>query len=79
MVTHTHYDHTDADRDINCVFPIDRLRELEDEKVINRLAEVNYGFMGFIPNPTPLREGPAKEVAQKVKNADIDIALLTAG
>jgi D-proline reductase (dithiol) PrdB len=76
MVTHTHYDHTDADRDINCVFPSDRLRELEDEKVIGRLAEVNYGFMGFIPN---LREGPAKEVAQKVKNADIDIALLTAG
>ena len=28
MVTHEHYDHTDADQDINCVFPIDRLREL---------------------------------------------------
>ncbi len=79
MVTHTHYDHTDADRDINCVFPIDRLRELEDENVIGRLAEVNYGFMGFIPNPTPLREGTAKEVAQKLKEAEVDIAFLTAG
>lgn len=79
MVTHTHYDHTEADRDINCVFPIDRLRELKEENVIGRLAEVNYGFMGFIPNPTPLREGTAKEVAQRLKEAKVDIAFLTAG
>jgi len=79
MVTHTHYDHSDADADINCVFPIDRLRELENEKIIGRLADMNYGFMGFIPNPTPLREGTAKEVAQKLKDADVDIVFLTAG
>jgi hypothetical protein len=29
MVTRHHYDHTDADRDINVVFPIDILRELK--------------------------------------------------
>jgi D-proline reductase (dithiol) PrdB len=34
MVTHGHYDHRHADTDINCVFPIDRLRELADEGVI---------------------------------------------
>ncbi|MFQ5484894.1 MAG: glycine/sarcosine/betaine reductase selenoprotein B family protein [Desulfobacterales bacterium] len=79
MITHTHYDHSDADADINCVFPIDRLRELENEKVIGRLAKINYGFMGFIPNPTPLREKTAKEMAQKLKDADIDIAFLTPG
>jgi hypothetical protein len=28
MVTHGHYDHRHADTDINCVFPIERLREL---------------------------------------------------
>ena len=28
MVTHHHYDHTDADADINVVFPIDVLRDL---------------------------------------------------
>ncbi len=47
--------------------------------VIGRLAEANYGFMGFIPNPTPLREGTAEEVAQKLKEADVCIAFLTAG
>ena len=28
MVTHHHYDHADADQDINVVFPIDVLRDL---------------------------------------------------
>ena len=28
MVTHHHYDHSDADRDINVVFPIEVLRDL---------------------------------------------------
>lgn len=79
MVTHTHYDHTDADLDINCVFPLDRLKELEQEGVIGSIADIHYGFMGFIPNPTPLRRNTAKEVAQKIKDADIDIVLLTAG
>ena len=27
MVTHHHYDHSDADKDINVVFPIDVLRD----------------------------------------------------
>jgi D-proline reductase (dithiol) PrdB len=34
MVTHHHYDHTDADADINVVFPLDRLRELQSEGFI---------------------------------------------
>jgi D-proline reductase (dithiol) PrdB len=27
-ITHDYYDHRAADRDVNCVFPLDRLREL---------------------------------------------------
>src|SRR5947209_7321754 len=34
MVTHHHYDHADADQDINVVFPIDVLRDLEAEGFI---------------------------------------------
>ena len=79
MVTHTHYDHTDADKDINCVFPLDRLRELEKEGVIGNLSEIHYGFMGFIPDPALLQEGTAKEVAKNLREAEVDVALLTAG
>jgi D-proline reductase (dithiol) PrdB len=34
MITHDYYDHTDADTDLNIVFPIDRLREFAREGVI---------------------------------------------
>src|SRR5260370_34400674 len=36
MVTHHHYDNTDADYDINVVSPIDVLRDLETDGFIDR-------------------------------------------
>jgi len=38
MVSHHHYDHADADQDINVVFPIDVLRDLQSEGFIGGLA-----------------------------------------
>ena len=38
MVSHGGYDNTDVNKDINCMFPIDRLRELADEGFIGSLA-----------------------------------------
>ncbi len=35
---YNYYDHRDAVKDINCVFPLERLREFEEEGVIGRLA-----------------------------------------
>ncbi len=45
---HFAYDQADARNDANCVFPLDRLRELADEGVIGGLTEESYGFMGGI-------------------------------
>src|SRR5512135_671308 len=45
MITHDYYDHADADRDINIVFPIERLKELEKEGHIGCVADRHYGFM----------------------------------
>ncbi len=47
---HDHYDHTAADEDPNCVFPIDRLRELAAARTIGASASQHAGLMGFIPN-----------------------------
>src|SRR4051812_23348212 len=38
MVTHHHYDHPDADADINFVLPIEPLRELAPEGFSGRVA-----------------------------------------
>src|SRR6267378_7859674 len=47
MVTHHHYDHSDADKDINVVFPIDVLRDLEREGYIRGVAKQHVGYMGY--------------------------------
>lgn len=50
-ITHDYYDHKDADRDINIVFPIERIKELQNEEVIGEAARYHYGFMGHIVGP----------------------------
>src|SRR5204863_7724333 len=47
MVTHHHYDHTDADQDINVVFPIDVLLYLEGDGLIGRSAIKHLGYVGY--------------------------------
>jgi len=81
MITHDYYDHTDADKDINIVFPIDRLREFEKEEIIGRLADRHYGFMGHILglHLNTLIKITAPEVAYRLKADSVDIVLLTPG
>ncbi len=73
-ISHQAYDRTDALRDINLVFPIERLRELEAERVIGRLAEDHYGFglMGSAKRLMPA----IKEVARRIGESGVDLALL---
>ncbi len=65
MVTHDHYDHRHADLDINCVFPIDRLRELAADGVIQGVSNLHriYGVytaaQGFLCEPGRAGNGPA--------------------
>jgi len=79
MVTHDHYDHRDADQDINCVFPIDRLRELAAAGIIGGVAEKHLGFMGFSQNLRDLYERAAPEMAKIILHTNADAVLLTAG
>ena len=79
MVTHDHYDHRDADQDINCVFPIDRLRELASAGVIGGVAEKHLGFMGYSQNLRDLYERAAPEMAKIILHTNADAVLLTAG
>ncbi len=73
-ITHQAYDKTDAVKDINLVFPIERIRELEEEGVIGRLADEHYGFglMGSAKKLLP----SLREVAKRISEACVDLALL---
>lgn len=81
MITHDYYDHTDAERDLNIVFPIERLREFASEGIISKVAETHYSFMGHIMGPHiyTLMEVNAPEVAARLKKQKVDYVLLTPG
>jgi D-proline reductase (dithiol) PrdB len=79
MVTHEHYDHHHADRDINTVFPIDRLREFAATGIIGGVAKRHLGFMGFSQQIRDLYERAAPEMAKLIEHSDADGAIMTAG
>ena len=73
-ISHRAYDRTDALRDVNLVFPLQRLRELEAEGVIGPVAERHYGF-GLVGRAADL-VAPGREVGRLLERAGIDLALL---
>jgi D-proline reductase (dithiol) PrdB len=81
MITHDYYDHSDADRDINIVFPIERLKELQYEGLIGDAASIDYGFMGHITGRQveTLLLKSAPEVAKRLKADGVDAVVLVPG
>ena len=75
-ISHNHYDHSDADKDVNVVFPIERIREMEQERFIGSVAPVNYAFMGRIFKRRQLEKEMAPEIARKLKENKVDVFLL---
>ena len=80
MVTHHHYDHTDADKDINVVFPVDVLRDLAGEGFIGGLARKHIGYMGYTMQLKAMYEGTAPQIANEIdKGGRADAVILTGG
>ncbi|HEY7163842.1 MAG TPA: glycine/sarcosine/betaine reductase selenoprotein B family protein [Candidatus Binatia bacterium] len=80
MVTHHHYDHGDADADVNVVFPIEPLRELAAEGFIGAVAGEHIGYMGFTMRLKDMYEQTAPEIASEIdKKSRADIVVLTGG
>ena len=79
MVTHGGYDNCDVDKDINCMFPIDRLHELRDEGFIKATAPTHAGFMGGGGNIEKFTNETGPQIAQMLKDEGVDAAILTAG
>lgn len=45
MVSHGGYDNEDVNKNINCMFPIDRIHELAKEDFIKSIAPAHIGFI----------------------------------
>ena len=79
MVSHGGYDNGDVNKDINCMFPLDRLRELKAEGFIGDVADYHVGFMGGGGNQEKFTHETGPAIAEKLKAEGVDAVVLTAG
>ena len=75
-ISHDFYDHSDAEQDVNCVFPIERVRELAAEGFIGGLSEVHFTFMGRIFRKTALLNEMIPGLIARLKALGVDLAFL---
>ena len=74
---HDHYDLTDVEADPNCIFPIDRLRELAADGVIQSVGQWHVGFMGWIPDPRRFARDAIPSIVAKMTADKVDAVVLS--
>ncbi len=65
-----------AHRDLNVIFPIERLQELVSEGVVGALTANLFSFIGYNMDPERLERTLSEEIADAVVADGADIALL---
>jgi len=75
-ISHNFYDSTDAKRDMNCVFPIERFRELENEGFIGAFVSPAYSFMGRIFMRRELQDQMIPSFIKKFMESKVDALFL---
>jgi D-proline reductase (dithiol) PrdB len=79
MVSHGGYDNSDVNKDVNCMFPLERLRELAEQGFIKDVAPCHFGFMGGGGDVEVFADVTGPEIAWKLLGEKVDAVVLTAG
>jgi D-proline reductase (dithiol) PrdB len=66
-----------AHRDLNVIFPIERLQELARDGVVDGLTDNFFSFIGYNMDPELLEGTLAEDLAQAVADEHADLALLS--
>ena len=74
-IAHAHYDHSLAEQDINIIFPIHRLIELEKEGIIGKLVDTHYSC-SYVNNLLPLVTETVPQMISRIKRDGVDVVLL---
>jgi hypothetical protein len=76
---HNYFDHRDAVRDLNCVFPVRRLEELAKSGFIGSFAPTAITLgMGRLYKRTALQQETVPEIVRALREQDTDAVLLVA-
>ncbi len=66
-----------AARDLNVIFPIERLQELAAEGIVGGLSANFFSFIGYNMDPERLERTLAEDIAEQVAAEGTDVALLS--
>lgn len=79
QITHDYYDHSDAEKDLNIIFPIERLQELQADGTLGQLNHRHFSFMGHIDGHhiATLVGKSAPQVIERLRQDAVDVVLLT--
>jgi D-proline reductase (dithiol) PrdB len=73
---HLHIDPWYSQQDMNCLFPLDRLREMSDSGRVGDVAEAHYSIMGYILEPDKLLRETTPQIIASLQNEKVDVLLL---
>lgn len=76
IVSHKWYNHKFINTDLNCVLPVDRMKEYVSSGIIKSLSDEHISFMGHIYDASPLISNSVK-AGKHLKGLGVDIAFLT--
>jgi len=73
---HMHIDPSYAAQDLNCLFPLQRLQEMETNGRIGQVSPRHYSIMGYILNPERLLSETVPALIQNLKEDLADVVIL---
>jgi len=73
---HLHIDPRYGEQDLNCMFPLQRLKELEAAGEIGRSAARHYSFMGYILRPEKLLQETTPQIVRNLQEDQVDVVVL---
>lgn len=73
---HLHIDPSYAEQDLNCLFPLQRLQELESSGRIGRVSPRHYSIMGYILDPEEMMSVTVPALIRDLKEDMADVVIL---
>jgi D-proline reductase (dithiol) PrdB len=73
---HLHIDPSDAEKDLNCLFPLKRLAEMEQAGRIGHSSHRHYSIMGYILNPEVLLSETVPALIRDLREDLADVVVL---
>jgi D-proline reductase (dithiol) PrdB len=75
-IFHLHIDPSFGEKDLNCIFPLQRLKELEESGEIGRSAAHHYSIMGYNLQPQVLLDETTPAIIDHLNEDQVDVVIL---